>query len=593
MNITLIQEQLAHIELALETEDEFDVYGGTTRAPFEFQPTGVASWRVVVRESEVAGAAIRAFDIYARQRSTGREWVVLSGKIIVKPRTADIEGDKLSPVEYHVSVPVVDSVVDTQGMTIVTGIPGPQGPKGDKGEPGEGGMTEAERATLAGAAQRDADNTFTAANTFTGEVDMSGASVQPPSGWNVEGVTAEAIQAVAPIAWDETNVQFGTGSVLSKTESVVIGAGAKGEATMTTALGHGAKVFKDYSVAVGKNATCKNTATISIGYNSSTEGQRSVALGYDTGARAQYALVFGISAKSGLNAVNSVTIGQTYSDTNGENSCTTEGTGSITIGAGANTLNNGTTESSNSVTIGCKAENKGADSVVIGAQAKGIKGSVVMGTSATGADSTVCIGSKSEAKGASCVSVGLQAKAHSVYGVAFGSYAEAQGGCVSVVYNTKANKTHSVSLGLEAIAGQEKAVALGYKASVNDYGATVIRSTASDGTYTQLYFSGANTPLANTYHDGAPMLAYVTKDSAGNIVAAGTRSLIDLLTDNSTFQPASLDENGEWVMPKVFHPSDLDLPTEEPSEPEEYQPLPVYPIVEPEVDELRTPTQEI
>ena len=181
MNITLIQEQMAYIELTLETEDEFEVYGGTTRAPFEFIPTGVASWRVIVRESEVAGAAIRSFDIYARQRSTGREWVVLSGRIMVKPRTADIEGDKLSPVEYHVTVPVVDSVVDTQGMAIVTGIPGPQGPKGDKGDPGEGGMTSEERATLAGAAQRDADNTFSAANTFTGEVDMSTASVTPPS----------------------------------------------------------------------------------------------------------------------------------------------------------------------------------------------------------------------------------------------------------------------------------------------------------------------------------------------------------------------------------------------------------------------------
>ena len=126
-------------------------------------------------------------------------------------------------------------------------------------------------------------------------------------------------------------------------------------------------------------------------------------------------------------------------------------------------------------------------------------------------------------------------------------------------------------------------MSLGYGATVSDYGATVIRSTASDGTYTQLYFSGANTPLANTYENGAPMLGYVTKDSAGNVVAAGTRSLIELLTNNSTFAPASLDENGEWVMPKVFHPSDLDMPTEEPQEPEEYQPLPVYPIVEPEI----------
>ena len=53
------------------------------------------------------------------------------------------------------------------------------------------------------------------------------------------------------------------------------------------------------------------------------------------------------------------------------------------------------------------------------------------------------------------------------------------------------------------------------------------------------------------------------------------------------------DDHGEWVMPKVFHPSDLDLPTEEPSEPEEYQPLPVWPIVEPEVPEDLPPHGEI
>ena len=35
------------------------------------------------------------------------------------------------------------------------------------------------------AAQKDGDNTFTGVNTFTGEVDMSGAQATPPDGWNV------------------------------------------------------------------------------------------------------------------------------------------------------------------------------------------------------------------------------------------------------------------------------------------------------------------------------------------------------------------------------------------------------------------------
>ena len=577
MNITLIQEQMAYIELALETEDEFEVYGGTTRAPFEFIPTGLASWRVIVRESEVAGAAIRPFDIYARQRSSEREWVVLSGKIIVKPRTADIEGDKLSPVEYHVSVPVVDSVVETQGMAIVTGIPGPQGPKGDKGEPGEGGMTSEERATLAGAAQRDADNTFTAGNTFTGAVDMSGAQVTPPEGWNVGELTPEAIQAVAPIAWgvyekaptvDTTGKSIALGESCETKQGNAVAIGQFGSAGgQGVAIGYIAKAEPMNSVAIGCLATAAGTS-VSIGKgceSSGTNGQ-TISIGADAKSKAPAVITIGSQFTENVNGQNVI------------NYCQTQGTGSITIGAGANTLNNGDVESSNSITIGCKASNTAADSVVIGAQASG--------TSAF----SVSVGGLAQAKGLA-VAVGRMAKA--VYtGTAIGAHATSTGAGFAGGFNSSA-VANSIAIGHTATATADRAIVIGKNATVSDYGATVIRSTAEDGTYTQLYFSGANTPLANTYHGGAPMLGYVTKDSAGNIVAAGTRSLIDLLTDNSTFAPASLDENGEWVMPKVFHPSDLDLPQEEPSEVEEYQPLPVYPIVEPSEDELRTPTQEI
>ena len=250
---------------------------------------------------------------------------------------------------------------------------------------------------------------------------------------------------------------------------------------------------------------------------------------------------------------------------------TTEGTGSITIGAGANTLNNGDTESSNSVTIGCKAENKGADSVVIGAQAKKEAG-----------NKSVSIGAAAANKAELTTNLGYNSKGNQACTVAIGAGADGGWDGVSVGYASTSGGNGAIAIGYTAKATANRSVAIGRKATVSDIGATVIRSTAEDGTYTQIYFSGANTPLANTYHGGAPMLGYVTKDSAGNIVAAGTRSLIDLLTENSTFAPASLDENGEWVMPKVFHPSDLDMPQEEPSEPEEYTPLPVYPIVEPD-----------
>jgi hypothetical protein len=104
-----------------------------------------------------------------------------------------------------------------------------------------------------------------------------------------------------------------------------------------------------------------------------------------------------------------------------------------------------------------------------------------------------------------------------------------------------------------------------------------------------LYFSGAGTPLANTYEGGEAMMGYVvsqkTTDENGKTVyvpvAAGTQKLSVLFPNNSGFQPMALSLDDEMTPPKVFHPSDLDMPTEEPSEPAEYTPLPVYPIVEP------------
>ncbi|MBQ2378931.1 MAG: hypothetical protein II295_00905, partial [Akkermansia sp.] len=561
MNIDLISGQIALLHITLDTTEPYELYGGTTRGAFSFERDG-ETWHVTAREEVVAGVPLCNYDIYARELATGREWVILSGKIIVKPRTASVPADKLHPVEYFVTVPVRNSQVDAAGNVIVQGIPGPKGDKGEKGEPGEGGMTAEERALLMGAAQRDADNTVTGGNTFTGAVDMSAAQVTPPSGWNVAELTPEAIQAVVPITWDYYSVRLG-----SRASALNSG----------TAFGSDAYALSN-SCSVGLRASAQNYST---------------AIGSDAKANKKY---------------NSITIGALFTETtdsgNVTHTCTTEGTGSITIGAGANTLNNGDTESSNSVTIGCKAENKGADSVVIGASANNHRAGTVMigaGASLNKNDAfgdNVIIGrrAKSDYFGR-CVSVGAEATA-SYYGSAFGYGTSAGVGSTSIGQQcnasgansfaagnaTSATGPNSISVGYIANSAAANAIAIGAKAKAADYGATVIRSTAEDGTYTQLYFSGANTPLANTYHGGAPMLGYVTKDSAGNIVAAGTRSLIDLLTDNSTFAPASLDENGEWVMPKVFHPSDLDMPQEEPSEPEEYQPLPVYPIVEPEIE---------
>lgn len=130
MNISLISGQIALLHVKLETEDAFELYGGTTKAGFSIipeRPESKNEWLVTIDEPEVAGKPLTRFDIYVRQLSTGREWVVLSGKLLVSPRSAGVEADKLAPIEYNVTIPVVENAVDLTGAAIVTGIPGPRG----------------------------------------------------------------------------------------------------------------------------------------------------------------------------------------------------------------------------------------------------------------------------------------------------------------------------------------------------------------------------------------------------------------------------------------------------------------------------------
>ena len=336
---------------------------------------------------------------------------------------------------------------------------------------------------------------------------------------NYSVATVEAIQQVVPIAWGTFDTPI---TIFSN--SLVFGNGSRaGDQWQGGAIviGHKSNVSGG-SISIGNNNSMGRFA-LAIGDNIPNVGQRCVAIGHGVDATSSNSIVIGSSSwdystkTTGLSSLvighganisypAVINLGILYTEETENGNVThktiTEGTGSITIGAGAKTLN-GDTESSNSVTIGCKAENKGADSVVIGAQAKATAGG------------TVAIGAGAEAA---------------------------------------------------------------------DAGAVVFASYSTDRSYkTQLYFSGAGSALANTYANGEGIMGYVTTDSAGNVIASGYKKLSALFDEGSMTQPATLDEFGDWVMPKVFHPSDLDMPTEEPTEPEEYKPLPVYPIVEPEI----------
>lgn len=291
------------------------------------------------------------------------------------------------------------------------------------------------------------------------------------SGGGSYTLTAEDVQEVVPIAWNNEVTLFGVGAKYYWGDTV-IGAGASANGG---------------AVSVGCKAIGGTHSTI-VGYNSESRNY-SVSVGYKTSALSPTTITIGAQFTE---KVDGTVVNRT---------CKAEGTGSITIGAGANTLN-GDTESSNAVTVGCKAANSAADSVCVGA----------------------------------------------------GAQVSAGGG-----------------------------IAIGAGAVCADVGAVVFASYSSDRSYkTQLYFAGAGTPLAVQYYNGEAMIGYIVTDSAGNTVACGTNKLSALFPDNSATQAAAIDDDGEWVMPTLFAPNDVKA---EPSA-QTYTPLPVYPIVEPEIEDL-------
>lgn len=490
-----------------------------------------------------------------------------------------------------------------------------------------------------------------------------------------------------------------------------VGAYAETKVNHGTAFGFSSKSEKIYSVALGYAAKANETYSVSVGCGSESNETLSIALGYYNKSNAPYSIAIGAKFTEITDSGDV------------DHTCITEGTGSITIGAGANTLNTTTTvdgvettvESSNSVTIGCKADNKGADSVVIGASATGSgsapcvvlgagsKGSgkgycVAIGTLSEARDNDIAIGHNSIIQGGQSIGIGYDTKNNAAsYTTILGAKAAisnttAADGTVTksenttvIGYGAKASASNAVVLGAGASTAGEGtiiigagttlaagtgsindailigrgakstgqyargSICIGHNSSITGDAASAIGASASAevagyalgnnakaGTYstaigfgcvnkntgttsikqtfvdyttnprtnyaTQFYIMGANSPLAVQYEDGEACMGYVVKNEiTGEILAAGTQKLSVLFPNNSTFQPATIDENGEWVMPKVFHPSDLDLPIEEPSEnndveiniptietpiEEEYKPLPIYPIVELTIDEI-------
>lgn len=136
MNIELIAQQTCKVYVKLQTDEEFDVYGGTTKNQFSVSKTESGEHLVLIPAPDLCSCAGTAFDVFARRKSTSQEWLILSGRINVNMRKSNVVGSALSPLEYHIEVPLTENIEELEMPPVYVGIPGKQGIQGERGERG-------------------------------------------------------------------------------------------------------------------------------------------------------------------------------------------------------------------------------------------------------------------------------------------------------------------------------------------------------------------------------------------------------------------------------------------------------------------------
>lgn len=137
MNIELFENQVAIIRITIDSvHEDYEVYGGTSKGQFEVTD----KWVVKVPSELSVGCSIPRYDIFARRKSSGQEWRILSGKISTEKRVSTVSGECISPREYLVTIPIVEGTEEITGAAIAVGIPGEKGERGIQGERGEQGI---------------------------------------------------------------------------------------------------------------------------------------------------------------------------------------------------------------------------------------------------------------------------------------------------------------------------------------------------------------------------------------------------------------------------------------------------------------------
>lgn len=140
MNIELIEHQTCKVYIKLLTTEAFDVYGGTTKNQFSVSKTESGEHLVLITAPRICSCGGTGFDIFARRKSSNQEWLIVSGRINTKDRKSSVSGTAVSPLEYHLEIPVTENIEELEVPPVYVGIPGERGERGEQGIQGERGL---------------------------------------------------------------------------------------------------------------------------------------------------------------------------------------------------------------------------------------------------------------------------------------------------------------------------------------------------------------------------------------------------------------------------------------------------------------------
>lgn len=281
MDIELFENQVAIIRITIDSvHEDYEVYGGTSKGQFEVTD----KWVVKVPSELTVGCSIPRYDIFARRKSSGQEWRILSGKITTEKRVSKVSGDCISPREYLVTIPIVEGTEEITGAAIAVGIPG------EKGEPFTyEDFTEEQLAALKGerGEKGEKGDSFTYAD-FTPEqlASLKGEKGDPGEGAsiNFDGVpTKDSGNAVTSGGLynilNVDNLKIGYAAYIQGSFATSIGGRSEAKGTNSSAFGNSAETTQVYATALGSAARAKGKNTTAVGANIIAADDSVVCLG--------------------------------------------------------------------------------------------------------------------------------------------------------------------------------------------------------------------------------------------------------------------------------------------------------------------------